>query len=59
MYNGQLELGFGKNQCHQARRGNRLRRSQWWFNRMRQIVESVPDWRPAPPGRPEQMWFSS
>jgi hypothetical protein len=59
MYNGQLELGLGKNACHPMRRSSRARRSQWWFDRMRQIVESAPDWRPCPPGRPEQMWFAS
>jgi hypothetical protein len=28
-----------------------------WFNRMREVVENAIDWKPAPPCRPEQIWF--
>ena len=60
MNNAQLELRFG---------GRRPRRSasfthrpsihnpQWWFQRMRQIVDCALDWQPAPPPRPEQTLF--
>jgi hypothetical protein len=30
---------------------------QWWFERMRQIVNSALDWQPAPSPRPEQIDF--
>jgi hypothetical protein len=36
----------------------RLKRSAWWFGRMRRIVDLAFDWRPAPPSRPEQIWFT-
>ena len=32
-------------------------RAQWWFARMRQVVERARDWQPAPPARPEQTWL--
>ena len=35
----------------------RLSRAQWWFQRMRQVVERARDWQPAPTPRPEQIWF--
>jgi hypothetical protein len=37
--------------------GPSFRRAQWWFRRMRQIVDSALDWQPAPPPRPEQTLF--
>ena len=35
-----------------------FRRAQWWFRRMRQIVDGALDWEPAPPPRPEQISFA-
>jgi hypothetical protein len=34
-------------------------RAQWWFQRMRQVVERARDWQPKPTPRPEQIWFPS
>jgi hypothetical protein len=31
--------------------------ASFWFQRMRQIVDSATDWRRTPPARPEQIWF--
>jgi hypothetical protein len=39
-------------------RQNRRRRAQWWFDRMRQVVDSAMEWRPAPPARPEQVYLA-
>ena len=60
MYNGQLEMSFSNGRgCRTvSRRQRRLNRAQWWFQRMRQVVERATDWQPAPPPRPEQIWFS-
>ena len=56
----QMELSLaGKTvrRRHQARQ-NRLRRAQWWFARMRQVVDSAIEWRPIPAARPEQVYMS-
>ena len=42
-----------------APRQRRLSRANWWFKRMRQIVDRACDWQPAPPARPEQIWFAT
>lgn len=34
------------------------RRAHWWFQQMRQIVGHALDRKPAPPPRPEQIYFS-
>jgi hypothetical protein len=39
------------------RRQRRLGRANWWFARMREVVDKAFDWQPAPPPRPEQIWF--
>ena len=59
MTNKQMELGFGgERACPSVnRRQRRLRRANWWFERMRQVVDRAFDWRPAPAAAPEQMWF--
>jgi len=59
MYNGQLEMSFGNGRGCQTinRRQRRLSRAQWWFQRMRQVVERATDWSPAPDPPPEQIWF--
>jgi hypothetical protein len=55
----QLELELAEIQPtgvipHRPARANR---ALWWFDRMRQIVDRAMDWPPAPPCRPEQIWF--
>jgi hypothetical protein len=57
MFNGQLEMGFGNGNTSPTRRQRRLTRAQWWFQRMRQVVDRALDWQPAPTPRPEQIWF--
>ena len=60
MTTAQLELSF---QTHCARltptidHGASFRRAQWWFRKMRQVVDSALDWQPARPPRPEQIIF--
>ena len=55
----QLEIRF---QGNSPRRGplrsqQRRNRARWWFNQMRQVVDSALDWKAAPPARPEQTFF--
>jgi hypothetical protein len=53
----QMELGLGSRGVRRKsaeRRQNRLQRAQWWFKRMRQVVNDAMDWSAAPAGRPEQ-----
>jgi hypothetical protein len=55
MTNQQMELGIDKKRgCSTQRRQNR---ASWWFDRMREVVEKAKDWQPAPPARPEQIYF--
>jgi hypothetical protein len=60
MYDGQLEMSFNNGRGCQttSRRQRRLSRAQWWFQRMREVVDRATDWRPAPSPRPEQIWFA-
>lgn len=53
MFDGQMEMCFGKASYRQRKQS----RAQWWFQRMRQIVERARDWQPAPAPRPVQIWF--
>jgi hypothetical protein len=56
----QMELslaGKGKRRGRQVRQ-DRRRRAQWWFARMRQVVDGAMDWRPTPSARPEQVYMS-
>ena len=55
----QLEMAFvGTPACSTPRgRRQRLNRANWWFQRMRQIVDRACDWQPAPQPRPEQTWL--
>jgi len=39
-------------------RQRRLRRAHWWFQQMREVVDRALDRDPAPPARPEQIYFS-
>jgi hypothetical protein len=60
MNNAQLELSLGSARATlMARPNHRPSKftSRWWFERMRQIVDRAFDWQPAPPPRPEQIWF--
>lgn len=59
MTNQQMELGFGNARvCPSAnRRQRKSSRASWWFERMREAVDRAFDWQPAPPPRPEQIWF--
>jgi hypothetical protein len=56
MLNGQLELAFGANRqwSVNTRRQRRMTRAQWWFERMREVVERAIEPRPMAP--PEQLW---
>jgi hypothetical protein len=54
MFDGQMEMSFGRAANHSARRQNRAR---WWFQRMRQVVDLAIDWQPTPRPRPIQIWF--
>jgi len=57
MIDGQLKLSFGNvGECHSMdRRQRRINRAQWWFERMRQVVDRA--FEPVRPARPEQIWF--
>jgi hypothetical protein len=59
MTNQQMELGFGKTRiCPSIRRLRRRQsRANWWFDRMRQVVDRAFDWQAAPTPPPEQIWF--
>jgi hypothetical protein len=57
MHNAQLEMSFQGATRVLSRRQRRLSRAQWWFQRMRQIVDRAIEWQPSPPARPEQIWF--
>jgi hypothetical protein len=56
----QMELSLaGTPVCRSlARRQPRRNHARWWFDQMRQVVERAIDWEPAPPPRPEQIWFA-
>ncbi len=51
----QLEVSFNASiRCRQAARGRQGRSgAQWWFNRMRAVVDKALDWNPAPLPRAE------
>jgi hypothetical protein len=55
----QMELGFSAR--HNRRRNQkgleRQRRAQWWFARMRGVVNGALEWHGAPPARPEQVYM--
>ena len=58
MFDGQMEMSFGSNgRASRAHRQSRRTRAQWWFRRMRQIVDLATDWQPVPAPRPVQIWF--
>src|ERR1019366_2292674 len=50
MTNAQLELSFGARSLRSTPTTTRrasIRNPQWWFQRMRQIVDRALDWQPA------------
>jgi hypothetical protein len=59
MMNQQMELGLGRAPaCPSVNRRERRRSgANWWFDRMRRVVDHAFDWQPSPPPRPEQIWF--
>jgi hypothetical protein len=59
MTNDQMELSFERANGSRSitRRQRRLTRAQWWFDRMREVVDRAVDWAPLPAPRPEQIWF--
>ena len=61
MTDAQLELSLDSTRLARVSRSNgqvRASTARWWFRRMRQVVDRALDWEPAPPPRPEQIWFS-
>jgi hypothetical protein len=56
----QMELGLNGKARRNGRqnRQNRRRRAQWWFARMREVVDHAMDWRPTPPARHQQVYMS-
>jgi len=61
MTNAQMELSFANGRHAPAplnRRQRRLSRANWWFGRMREVVDRAFDWQSAPLPRPEQIYFS-
>ena len=61
MNNAQLELTLERQPLaplRSNRAGRASRASRWWFARMREVVDRALDWEPAPPARPEQIWFA-
>lgn len=57
--NEQMELVLEKTKsCPSSRRPQRrMSRANWWFQQMREVVDKAIDWQPAPPARPEQIYF--
>jgi len=55
----QLELGFNglPPRASAAGREGHIARANWWFARMRNIVEHAMDWSAAAQPRPEQIWM--
>ena len=45
-------------QARQAFRERRARRAQWWFQRMRRVVNGAMDWPSAPAARHEQVYLT-
>jgi hypothetical protein len=59
MFDGQMEMSFGQIGRLGSFRKRKQSRAQWWFQRMRQIVDRATDWQSAPPPRPVQIWFEA
>ena len=59
MFDGQMEMSFGETGRLGSLRQRKQTRAQWWFQRMRQIVDRATDWQSAPAPRPVQIWFEA
>jgi len=61
MIDTQLELGLGNagQLLVITKRQKRLSRANWWFQRMRQVVDRAFDWQPTQAPRPEQIWLQT
>jgi hypothetical protein len=59
MMKNQLEISFDANQtCPRPfRRQQRRQRAQWWFRKMRNVVDTAFDWKSEAAGRAEQIYF--
>jgi hypothetical protein len=54
----QLEIPFeAQTQCRPFPARQRRQRAKWWFNRMRQVVDSAFDWKMVPQAPAEQIYF--
>jgi hypothetical protein len=51
----ELELAAAKRCPSVVRREQRLKRANWWFGQMRQIVDRAFEWEPAPRFQAEQI----
>ena len=60
MISDQMEFGLSaRGNRRRAQRGQeRRQRAQWWFNRMRQVVDTTLEWAPTPPARHEQVYMA-
>lgn len=56
----QLEMTFetSRRLRRQPRSQDRRRRAEWWFARMRLVVDRALDWSATPVARPEQTYLS-
>ena len=59
MFDTQMEMSFEAGGVRFSQRQRRVPRAQWWFQRMRQVVDRAIDWQSVPQCRPEQMWFAN
>jgi hypothetical protein len=59
MMTAQMELGLENGlACRPASRRSRSVRADWWFSKMRQIVDRAFDWETAVTPRPQQIWLA-
>ena len=56
----QMELGLAarNRRLRNSRTHDRRQRAQWWFARMRSVVDATLEWTPTPPARHEQVFMS-
>jgi hypothetical protein len=52
-----MEFNLNGKAARRARH-QRRQRAQWWFARMRQVVDTAMEWRPSPTARPEQVYMA-
>ena len=58
VHDNQLELGLPSRRGRHAARNRRVQRANWWFARMRRVVDTALDWQATPPARPEQEYLT-